>query len=443
MKSRCASERLAMIQRRMHMGSVFLFVALVAPATIALGQATAQSKTEWTPRQRERAAVATELVKAKAKAEITVLELRSEEGQLSVRIEGHEVIATLNGKPLPAERMQLTDQFLIVLDAKKRPMATIGRAGVASTLRARQDRHRADEFHFEFEQVIDTEPRRVIGVLTQPLDEKSALKYNAKGQTGLVITAVVPGRPAAIAGMKPDDVVIAIDGEAPATLDSLRHVIRTKSPGEPIQLNVVRSGKPLTVSLAAVEEPGGNRLLERIDENVLIPQGDAFFAWSPEDMRLAPEVERDVRTWVRDNWEVRSAPDHLKARFREMERKLQLDEQRRRELERNLRTAARSIEEMNIDGDYPEVSFFGPEGRDVAVFPRGFSRAGGAGGVSITTNVAPSEVHERLRDVEDRLQRLEQLLIRLVETTPEPAKAPASKTEPAKPITNNVNQSGT
>lgn len=405
---------------RKRRGFVASAIALLAPVTIALGQAAVQGRADGAPK-----AIAESAGFAKASNSVTVLELRAESGALSVRLEGDRVVATLNGKPLSKDRIQISDQYIIVLDAKGQPLATMGRAGLASSLRpALRSRDRANGLRFEFEQIVENEPRRVIGVVTNPLDDKLAAKLNARTKDGLVITAVVPGQPAAKAGMRPYDVVTAVDGRAPATIETLRHVIRSKAPGEPIELSVLRSGEPLKVSLTAIEERAEPRRFERIDENILIPQGDAFFAWQPDDVRLAPEVEREMRAWVREHWDAERSADQLAARIRDMEKRVEIDEQRRREIEANLRSAAQSLRELEIDVDFPEISFVGSEEFDVAVFPRGTARAGAA-----VFETPRSDVNERLRDVEQRLMRLEALLRRLVEPDA-PDTAPPSAASP-------------
>ena len=74
--------------------------------------------------------------------------------------------------------------------------------------------------------------------------------------TGLVVTRVVPGSPAAAAGLQQYDVIKGVEGQADGTLKSLRAAIYEKAPGETLTLTVVRAGQEMTVTphVIAVDE---------------------------------------------------------------------------------------------------------------------------------------------------------------------------------------------
>jgi membrane-associated protease RseP (regulator of RpoE activity) len=73
------------------------------------------------------------------------------------------------------------------------------------------------------------------------------------------VVECVPGSPAEAAGLRPGDVILAIDGEALATRAALTAAIRSKPAGQEIVLRIDRNGseKTLNVTLAEVPPAGG------------------------------------------------------------------------------------------------------------------------------------------------------------------------------------------
>jgi serine protease Do len=71
--------------------------------------------------------------------------------------------------------------------------------------------------------------------------------------SGALVSRVVDASPAAVAGLAPDDVVVAIDGESVTTMGSLVVAVRERTPGTTVTVSVVRDGavQDLPVALAA------------------------------------------------------------------------------------------------------------------------------------------------------------------------------------------------
>jgi len=78
------------------------------------------------------------------------------------------------------------------------------------------------------------------GLQTVPIPESAAAEAGVSG--GLYVAGVVPGGPAASAGLREGDVITEIDG-APATSNvQLQELTLTKKPGEQVSLTYVRDG---------------------------------------------------------------------------------------------------------------------------------------------------------------------------------------------------------
>jgi membrane-associated protease RseP (regulator of RpoE activity) len=64
---------------------------------------------------------------------------------------------------------------------------------------------------------------------------------------------VIPDLPLAQAGIRPHDIIVAVDGSPNASPEAIRAVVRAKKPGDTIAFSVVRAGRrtETTVTLAA------------------------------------------------------------------------------------------------------------------------------------------------------------------------------------------------
>jgi Do/DeqQ family serine protease len=84
------------------------------------------------------------------------------------------------------------------------------------------------------------------------------------GQLGVLITNVSEDSPADDSGMKPGDVVIAVDGQETTSTGQLRSQIGMRSIGEEIEITVLRDGKKRTLEVTV----GKPRDFEQVDENI-------------------------------------------------------------------------------------------------------------------------------------------------------------------------------
>jgi putative serine protease PepD len=73
-----------------------------------------------------------------------------------------------------------------------------------------------------------------------------------------VIKQVVSGAPAAQAGIKVDDAVIAINGQPVNSADSLIGTVRALKPGTKVTLTIVRDGKSSDISVTLAQRPNSN-----------------------------------------------------------------------------------------------------------------------------------------------------------------------------------------
>jgi serine protease Do len=78
---------------------------------------------------------------------------------------------------------------------------------------------------------------------TTPLTEEDKEAYQLKDKRGALVTSVTPGDPADKAGIKPYDVIVAVDGEKINDPNDLKLKIADIEPGKKVNITVVREGK--------------------------------------------------------------------------------------------------------------------------------------------------------------------------------------------------------
>lgn len=94
-------------------------------------------------------------------------------------------------------------------------------------------------------------PRAWLGCTAVALEPEQGVGNDAVG--GATITAVVPGGPAAIAGIARGDVIVAIDGEPVGHPIQLARALATRQPGASVRLLVLSNERvePVAVTLGA------------------------------------------------------------------------------------------------------------------------------------------------------------------------------------------------
>ena len=93
-----------------------------------------------------------------------------------------------------------------------------------------------------------------LGVTIQNVDAATAKVLKLDEAKGALISNVIEGQPADKAGLKPGDIIIAIDGTNIADTDQLLRIVALLVPGKESSIDVWRDGKKLTMSLTVAEK---------------------------------------------------------------------------------------------------------------------------------------------------------------------------------------------
>jgi serine protease Do len=94
-----------------------------------------------------------------------------------------------------------------------------------------------------------------VGIQYVPLNPALAAQLRVQVQDGAVIGQVVPGSPAATAGLQPEDIITAIDGQSLQGESALAEAINRHKPGDTITLTVLRSQQQVSVQVQLGELP--------------------------------------------------------------------------------------------------------------------------------------------------------------------------------------------
>ncbi|MGH2674974.1 MAG: PDZ domain-containing protein, partial [Actinomycetota bacterium] len=75
-------------------------------------------------------------------------------------------------------------------------------------------------------------------------------------EAGVEIVEVVTGSPAAQAGLKPEDLILDVDGEAVASARDLQRLMAGETIGRDVTLRVFREGRVVSLRATPVELRG-------------------------------------------------------------------------------------------------------------------------------------------------------------------------------------------
>jgi S1-C subfamily serine protease len=95
--------------------------------------------------------------------------------------------------------------------------------------------------------------RAYIGIAGGPRPLPPRVAARLGRESAVEVVEIVPGSPAASAGLRPEDIIVAFDGRPVAAVDDLHRVMTAELIGAEVVLGVVREGRELELRLVPVE----------------------------------------------------------------------------------------------------------------------------------------------------------------------------------------------
>ena len=105
-----------------------------------------------------------------------------------------------------------------------------------------------------------------LGVGVQPLNKELGEYYGIKDGKGVLITNVFPGDPADIGGIKPKDVIIAVNKEKIETPRDLTGTVADLNVGEIAKIRIIRDGKTKTIDVKIGKRPDTEMMADGKEE---------------------------------------------------------------------------------------------------------------------------------------------------------------------------------
>jgi|GEM_PF-3319103 len=184
---------------------------------------------------------------------------QSGDQSIEILIEGDDVRAKVNGERVPDDRIKLSDNEVVIYGKDGGvlmccPLAVSRRGGddggtsVGVGASANVGAWNDDDNTF-FVSEDEDHPKVMVGINfgsdngfvwdLVPYDPDEAF----------VISNVIDGLPAAKAGLRDHDLVVAVDGKRPATPKLLHEVLMSKQPGDTIEFRVFRKGNEKNIEI--------------------------------------------------------------------------------------------------------------------------------------------------------------------------------------------------
>ena len=141
--------------------------------------------------------------------------------------------------------------------------------------------------------------RGYLGIMPQDVDADLAREFNLPDQNGALVSDVMPGTPAAKAGLKSGDVITAINGQPITDAHGLQLTVSQISPGTAVAVKVIRNGASRNFNVTLAELPGSTESTGGDQDNADSGTGmaDALDGVTVSD--LEPQVREQLR--VPDN----------------------------------------------------------------------------------------------------------------------------------------------
>jgi len=94
-----------------------------------------------------------------------------------------------------------------------------------------------------------------IGAVTATITPEEARRLSLRASRGALVSRVFPGSPALAAGLRPGDVITAVEGKPVDSREAFSTFISTVPSGQPVQLTVLREGASKTITIRPADPP--------------------------------------------------------------------------------------------------------------------------------------------------------------------------------------------
>jgi serine protease Do len=137
--------------------------------------------------------------------------------------------------------------------------------------------------------------RSVIGVVLQDITPDLASGLRLKKHEGVIVSDVVPDGPAEKAGLKTQDILLSLDGEAVPSVPLAEMVVSTKPAGTTVKAEILRGTQKVALDIPVTQEKEGiDRIADLMDPATSLVSKLGIFGVEIND-ELAEEMSDDLR----------------------------------------------------------------------------------------------------------------------------------------------------
>jgi len=90
---------------------------------------------------------------------------------------------------------------------------------------------------------------------TQPFDRRLGRRLGLAVPAGVLVANLADGGPAAAAGLRQGDLILAVDGEPTPTVDAVHKLLGRQTIGRTLTVRVLREGKVLDMQATVAGRP--------------------------------------------------------------------------------------------------------------------------------------------------------------------------------------------
>ena len=184
--------------------------------------------------------------------------------------------------------------------------------------------------------------RGFLGVHVAELTPELRRHFHADEDAGVLVSRVEPDSPAAVAGIRVGDVLVAVDGKSVEGALDLREAVAPKRDGDVVGVDLVREGRRLSLDATLQERQGRvlelGSLLQRDGEGrplIVLPSEGEWEALTEHFEEVSEEIGQALEEAF-ENPEVRLRLGEQVRERERFERQIELLERRLQELERRL-----------------------------------------------------------------------------------------------------------
>ncbi len=164
--------------------------------------------------------------------------------------------------------------------------------------------------------VTVTSGRGRLGVAAIQISPELRTHLGAPSDRGVLVDSVRPDSPAARAGLRVGDVVLAVDGESATSAMTILEALRDNKKGDSIAIEVLRGKSRVTLQATLVDDPGPDiRAFGRFERGTM-PDLKKMFPNLPSFPGFAPGWTEQIDPRVEKTLE------DMKKRLYELERRM-------------------------------------------------------------------------------------------------------------------------